>query len=163
MTQSQNHWTTHKDPEFDLCVSHIFKLNETELLILLHEQGFRLASLWSYNILNQDYTKIISRSTLLNLVSNFYAASLDNNKSLLYVFDEKGKIMKINLKTKQIALSSQSYHDGSCSRALFINKQFHIFGGWDENDKAHFIWDENKKALIEICKFKQIKMELHSH
>eukprot|EP01084_Bolivina_argentea_P069843 127014_1 len=110
MAQSQVHWTKHTIPSFDSHISHILKLNETELLILLMRTRYHLAShlvsLWSYNILNENYTKVFDESCLVGLGRIcYYTSSLDNNKSLLYLFGENGKIVKINLKTEQIDLS----------------------------------------------------------
>eukprot|EP01084_Bolivina_argentea_P069844 127017_1 len=164
MTQSQINWTKNTNPSFSSSVSHIFKLNETELLILVGWHTFD--SLWTYNILNKNYTKMFDVLALFEIeldeVYN-YTASLDNKKLLLYLFGENGKIVKINLRTEQIELSSQIYHDGSCSKSLFINNQFHIFGGWDKKDKSHFIWNENKQHLVGICKFEQIENTLYAH
>eukprot|EP01084_Bolivina_argentea_P240261 403689_1 len=145
----QSHWAKHKNPSSiigkTIDVSHMFNLNETELLILFHDK-FRLVSICSYNIFNDNYTTLFDSFYLEKLNKVWYCtASLDNSKSLLYLFGENGKIVTINLETKTCEQSSQSYHDGSCSRSLFINKQFHIFGGWCGHDKYHFIWNEKKK------------------
>eukprot|EP01084_Bolivina_argentea_P313128 542222_1 len=106
---AQTHWTTRATPLFKpyTRVSHIFKLNETELLIVLMcSIDNKLVSLWLYNFLNEKKTEVFKASCFLGLDDIcHYTSALDNNKSLLYLFGENGKIMKINLKTKQIEIS----------------------------------------------------------
>eukprot|EP01084_Bolivina_argentea_P231281 390059_1 len=145
-------------------VSHILSLNETELLIIIRYWHYprKLKEIWIYNIWNDNYTKLIDEKSV-NKIIQFYTASLNNNKSFLYLFGESGKIIKLNLKAKQFEVSNRSYHCGSNSRSLFINGQFHIFGGWDAKDKYHFILDENKKELIKVYFFEQIEGILCDH
>eukprot|EP01084_Bolivina_argentea_P314152 544124_1 len=141
-SDTQTCWTKHKTPPFRSdrsFISHIFNLNETQLLLLV-EEGTELDSLWTYDICNENYTKKLDMSSWIELDQvHHYTSSFDNNKSLVYLFGENAKIVKINLKTKQFELSLQRFHDGSHSKSLFINNQFHIFGGWFTKDKSHFI------------------------
>eukprot|EP01084_Bolivina_argentea_P182289 314722_1 len=149
----------------DHIIFKILTLNEAELLVFTDNNmpnNSQLREIWTYNIYNDSYTKLIHQ-TSMNEIIKYYTASLNDNKSFLYLFGELGQIIKLNLKTKQFEVSNKSYHDGSGSRSLFINGQFHIFGGREENDKYHFVWDENKKQLIKVYFFKQIKNALHGH
>eukprot|EP01084_Bolivina_argentea_P200735 343220_1 len=111
MSASPSHWTKHATPPFKQRVSHYFNVNQTELLILVR-CGLQLGSLWLYNILNDNYTRMFDISSLQKVFTKCgytYTASFDNNKSLLYLFGENGKIAKINVKTKQYEVSKQKY------------------------------------------------------
>eukprot|EP01084_Bolivina_argentea_P038562 71318_1 len=131
-------------------VSHILILNETELLVIIRCSTYpgKLKEIWIYNVCNNHYTELDIYNVHENIVCEnirHYTASLNDNKSFLYLFGESGKIIKLNLKTKKFEISNKSYHNGWGSRSLFINGQFHIFGGYNKKDKYHFIWNENKK------------------
>ena len=49
--------------------------------------------------------------------------------------------------------SHKEYHDGAHCKTLFINGKFHVFGGWNCENKAHYVWNEIDKDLKEIHKF----------
>eukprot|EP01084_Bolivina_argentea_P286438 491340_1 len=133
-------WMILSDPPFTYTsqICHVLTLNETELLIVV-DQNYSLNEIWTYNICNDNYTKLIAEESIKeNMVKEhiqFYTASLHDNKSFLYLFGESGDIIKVNLKTKQFEKSKISYHNGSISSSLFINEQFHIFGGWNIKDR----------------------------
>eukprot|EP01084_Bolivina_argentea_P304366 525609_1 len=137
-----------KPPFWNHYVSHILTLNQAELLVIISDDNALLIEIWIYNICNDNYTNlneiIVNYTSITEIIIN-YTASLNDNKSFLYLFGYSGRIIKLNLKTKQFEIANKSYHYGNGSRSLFINGQFHIFGGWNEKDKYHFIWNENKK------------------
>eukprot|EP01084_Bolivina_argentea_P123770 219318_1 len=148
MTQAQNHWIKLSKPPFNSdvdAISHVFIINKTELLIIFHDLDFALKEICIYNICNGNYTTLITEKSVNEIFVKHYTASLNDNKSFLYLFGESGKIIKLNLKTTEFETSNKSYHDGTGSVSLFINGQFHIFGGWVKKDKYHFIWNETKK------------------
>eukprot|EP01084_Bolivina_argentea_P278977 476849_1 len=164
MAHTQEHWMHMKllNPPFntDCQLSHILSLNDAKLLecllVIVSNITFPYSfkEIWVYNICNDNYTKLITNINLKDCeYINFYAASLNDNKSVLYLFGSSGKIIRVNLKTKQFEVSNKTYHDGCGCRSLFIHGQFHIFGGWDEKDKYHFTWNENNKKLIKIYFF----------
>eukprot|EP01084_Bolivina_argentea_P286437 491338_1 len=121
-----------------LCISLILTLSNTKLLVIIRhcDSPYTLKEIWIYNIYNDNYTKLIDlHEKNVDEIIEFYTASLHDNKSFLYLFGESCKIIKLNLKTYQFEISNKSYHDGSNSRSLFINGQFHIFGGWNIKDR----------------------------
>eukprot|EP01084_Bolivina_argentea_P103604 185561_1 len=87
-------------------VSHIFSLNNTELLVITCDLSYKLKQIWIYNICNDNYTKLISEN-IVNEIIQYYTASLNDNKSFLYLFGESGQIIKLNLKTKQFKVSNK--------------------------------------------------------
>eukprot|EP01084_Bolivina_argentea_P212433 361108_1 len=91
-------------------ITHILTLNETELLVIMCDSRFKLKEIWTYNICNDTYTKLIPEKSV-NKIIQYYTASLNDNKSFLYLFGESGKIIKLNLKTKQFEISNKTYHD----------------------------------------------------
>eukprot|EP01084_Bolivina_argentea_P057947 105827_1 len=97
MSQIKNHFTKLSDPPF-INISHIFTLNRTEILVLISHSTLR--QIWIYNLLNDNCTKLISQASI-NENIRYHTASLNDNKSFLYLFGESGKIIKLNLKTKQ--------------------------------------------------------------
>eukprot|EP01084_Bolivina_argentea_P038563 71322_1 len=149
MAQAQNGWVELSNPPFRNIsfgdkVSLPLTLNDTELLVLIEDNDGSLKEIWIYNVFNDNYTKLIDEKSI-NETITYFTASLHDNKLFLYLFGESGKIIKLNLKTKKFEISNKSYHNGWGSRSLFINGQFHIFGGYNKKDKYHFIWNENKK------------------
>eukprot|EP01084_Bolivina_argentea_P154756 269751_1 len=103
MTQAQNHWMKLSDPPLDTCsydlVSHILTFNERELLIIVQDNDGRLNQIWIYNICNNNYTELISENDI-NEIIEWHTASLNDNKSFLYLFGSSGRIIKLNLKKK---------------------------------------------------------------
>eukprot|EP01084_Bolivina_argentea_P039933 73792_1 len=97
ITQVQNHWIELSDPPFDDddSVSHILTLNETEILVIIEDINLELIQIWIYNIYDDNYTILIDvhYETIQE-----YTASLNDNKSFLYLFGQSGKIIKLNLK-----------------------------------------------------------------
>eukprot|EP01084_Bolivina_argentea_P191923 329580_1 len=82
-------------------ISHILTLNETEFLIIIKYLGpsYKLKEIWIYNICNDNFTELIPEESV-NETIKFYTASLNDNKSFLYLFGLSHKIIKLNLKTK---------------------------------------------------------------
>eukprot|EP01084_Bolivina_argentea_P012512 23424_1 len=134
MADSQSQWMKLSQPPFKSAafnyrnISHILTLNEMEILVTF-DLHCALQEIWIYNISNDIYTQFLKLDRTVNEIIKYYTASLNDNKSFLYLFGESGQIIKLNLKTKQFEISNKSYHDGSWSRSLFIDGQFHIFGG----------------------------------
>eukprot|EP01084_Bolivina_argentea_P182288 314718_1 len=161
MSRSATKWNQLCNPPFHNYVANMFVLNENELLIVPEhvndsDQYFStsVSELWKYNIDNDTYSNVVAST---NVKNRWYSASLNDDKSLLYLFGESGHIIQINLKTKKVTISNRKFHDGTHSQTLFINGKFHIFGGWKIENKSHFIWDENKQNLIEIYKFETME------
>eukprot|EP01084_Bolivina_argentea_P103603 185560_1 len=94
------------NPPFDDLISHVLTLNNTELLISIDDYDDILNEIWIYNISNDNYTKLISEN-IVNEIIQYYTASLNDNKSFLYLFGESGQIIKLNLKTKQFKVSNK--------------------------------------------------------
>eukprot|EP01084_Bolivina_argentea_P012515 23427_1 len=68
-------------------ITHIFTLNETELLIIIRylKYPLKLKEIWIYNICNDNYTTLIPEKSI-NEIIQLYTASLNDNKSFLYLF-----------------------------------------------------------------------------
>eukprot|EP01084_Bolivina_argentea_P154758 269754_1 len=99
MTQPQNHWMKLSNPPFGSTdiISHIFIVNN-ELLILTNRNR-QLFEIWIYNICSDNYTTIMHENNV-NKIIKHYTASLNENKSFLYLFGSSGRIIKLNLKKK---------------------------------------------------------------
>eukprot|EP01084_Bolivina_argentea_P278978 476852_1 len=106
---AQNQWMELSKPPFDtFFISHVLPLNNG-LLIIVRDLYQQLFQIWIYNISKDNYTPLISENNE-HKINQFYTASLNDNKSFLYFFGTSGKIIKLNLKTKQIEVSNQSYY-----------------------------------------------------
>eukprot|EP01084_Bolivina_argentea_P092007 165585_1 len=146
------------------CHKNIHVLNDNELLIVPRMDKDVDVSLWNYNINNNSFTKWFECPK--DIVCKHQTSALNEDKTILYMFGELGEIITVDLKTgKFTVVNDERYHDGSHSKSLFINGQFHIFGGWVNVNKSHFIWNEEEKQLIEMYKFKEMKNigPLHRH
>eukprot|EP01084_Bolivina_argentea_P089050 160758_1 len=110
MADALNDWIILSKPPFNKhqhTVSCIFNLNEQELLIIICDNQnslWQFIGIWIYNICNGNYTKLMDEANI-NEIIRYYTASLNDNKSVLYLFGESGKIIKVNLKTKQFEVS----------------------------------------------------------
>eukprot|EP01084_Bolivina_argentea_P185088 319193_1 len=112
MADAKNHFIKFSKPPFSKqYVSHIFPLNQTELLVIIYNNkwNWQLQETWIYNICNDNYTTFIPEESVNEYV-RWYTASLNDTKSFLYLFGYSGKIIKLNLKTKQFESSNKSYH-----------------------------------------------------
>eukprot|EP01084_Bolivina_argentea_P212186 360728_1 len=153
---SHSNWHSHNQPPSLIPnIRKMFTLNSDQLLIILDadDDGI-LRPLWKYKIKTDTWTMLCNMPN--GIVTRFHTSALSTNKKTLYIFGESGHIHEFNLSTQKYIISPQKYHDGSHCRSLFINNQFHIFGGWFGDDKSHFIWDSNRKCLNTIHKFDEI-------
>ena len=92
------------------------------------------------------------------MISRYHTTSINNDKTLLYIYNEQGNIIEVDLINGIFNISSESYHDGSHSRSLYINNEFNIFGGWYRSTaKSHYILNKKEKKLIETHKFSMNK------
>ncbi len=167
MAVAQSEWITLLNPPTYICsvhISHILPLNQSQILVIIRHglTPWTLKEIWTYNIYNDNYTKLISEKNIKTSIKH-YTASLHDNKSFLYLFGESGKIIKVNLKTKEFQVSQPKLiHDGSHSHSLFINGQFHIFGALHKRHKYHFIWNDNTQELETIHYIEQLQTALQS-
>eukprot|EP01084_Bolivina_argentea_P050322 92516_1 len=104
MASTHNELTKLSDPPINsndpILISHILTFNDTELLVIVcnDKLTWQLKELWIYNICNDSYTELMSEKSV-NEIIIYYTASLNDNKSFLYLFDHYGNIIKLNLKT----------------------------------------------------------------
>ncbi len=155
MALAQNEWRNLSNPpkydcsvHGDVSISHLLPLNSSEILVIIKHLylSHAVKEIWTYNISNDNYTKLIAEKNIPENIK-FYTASLNDNKSCLYLFGESGKIISVNLKTKKFEQLTKTHDNGSHCHSFFIKEEFHIFGGLNTRDKFHYIWNENTKEL----------------
>eukprot|EP01084_Bolivina_argentea_P216306 367518_1 len=133
---------------------NVLVLNPNKLLLI----SYLNKSIWQYHINENIWTKWMNCVEMYNKVNiRFHTSAFNNNKTMLYIFGEGGQIVSIDMKTKHFIVSNNKYHDGSFSRSLFINNKLHLFGGYNPNDKSHFIWDIKQNKLDKSHQFNEIK------
>eukprot|EP01084_Bolivina_argentea_P017119 31973_1 len=144
-------------------------LNNEELLIVPYTTGANL--LYKYNIKNNEFYPYLKYPNGLD--TRYNTASLNTNKTLLYILNTNGKVIEVDLK-KETFTTFNGYSAGvgfgmllcgAHAKSLFINGQFHVFGGWYRQTASHFIWDKQQQILKEIYKYKFIDINhaLHKH
>ena len=142
-------------PPDNLCTtpfSTILILNNDEIIGIPSDDRHtpEIYSIWKYTI---KQNKWIKSYDFPMEKCGYPTAALNHDKSTLYIFGDPGFILIMDLKNGKFMQTERKFHDGSHCRSLFINGQFHVFGGWDEEAKAHFVWNENLKNLIKIHDF----------
>ena len=93
----------------------------------------------------------------------YQSSALNHDKSKLFIFGDPGYVITVDLISGTFTKSPKGYHDGAHCRSLFINGQFHIFGGWYESDKAHYIWNEVEMDLEIAHKFDEMAGALRKY
>ena len=135
---------------------NIHVLNDNELLLVsdIYSQSMNLISqtLWKFNITSKKFIKWHPCTEEFK----YSTSSVSDDKTKLYIFSDTGHVITVNLITGKSRKSLKSYYDGSHAKSLFINGQFHIFGGWRSHNKAHYIWNEKRRELTEIHKFDEM-------
>lgn len=109
-------------------------------------------SLWKYNFAENQWSEWHRFDKVTNKIG-YHTSVLNENQTKLYIFGDPGNLAVIDLKTGEITESVNQFHDGSHSRSLWIDNQFHIFGGWEQSGKAHFVYNEEKMELNQVHKF----------
>lgn len=132
-------------------------LNDNELLVVPWTDKSKY--LLKYIISENKCLKWIKYPT--DLKSNYHTASLNESKTILYIYGNSCRVIEVDLITQTFKESPRKYHDGSYCRSLIINDKFHIFGGWMPEDNEHYIWDKNKQILESIYKFDEIELIRH--
>ena len=165
----ENAWKSLQQPIFDCVTSsaytNLLKLNENELLMFNGATNNRSTRhfLCKYNIKKNKWTQWLKYPE--HLITSYATGSLNNDKSKLYIFGDPGHVFTFELESGKVTKSDQEFYDGTHCRSLFVNEQFHIFGGWSHTAKAHFIWNQQEKNLLEMHKFDEIghgSLTLHS-
>ena len=137
------------NPDSNMYRGNMHQLNDTELLFIPDTMYER--ALWKYNLIKNEWIEWISIPS--DCSWQYHTSSLDTNNMILYIFGERGYILKIDLKTEIFTVSENMYHDGSHCKSLFINGKFNIFFGWDDNNKNHYIWDDQQQHLQKVFEF----------
>ncbi len=123
-------------------------LNGNEILIVPFSDCADF--LYKYNIKDNKWMKWIKYPNDLN--SKYHTVSLNEDKTILYIFNQNGNIIQVNLKTKEFIKSNKTFHNTAFASSLYIDKQFHIFGGW-QGESTHFCiyrWNEKDQTLERI-------------
>eukprot|EP01084_Bolivina_argentea_P045154 83118_1 len=103
LTECGLDWIQLLNPPFQAStmVKNISYWNEQELLFITYIDDHHLIcaslTIWTYNIFNNDYKKLIASIYIHEDIENC-TITLHDNKSVLYLFGESGQISKINLK-----------------------------------------------------------------
>ena len=101
--------------------------NNNELLVVPYSTNGEL-TLYKYNIVNNKWHKWFKCKDEVH--STYHTASLNDDNTILYLFNEEGRIIEIDLISKKSKISLKKFHDGSRSQSIFFENKFHIFGGW---------------------------------
>ena len=163
--KTDHHWKVLSSGFSGLRWEHVnmHQLNDKELLIVHHfnKDKWNLSkdvnipnSLWKYNFFEDKWMKWYDYPK--DMECTWSTSALNNDKTKLYMFGDPGYIITVDLTTGKFTTSHKIYHDGSHSKSLFYDGQFHIFGGWQGKDNSHFIWNEQRQDLLEIHKFDEI-------
>ena len=112
-------------------------------------------SLWRYNFDENKWNPWHNFAKICNCIS-YHTSALNNNQTKLYLFGDPGYTAIMNLETGEIVESTESHYDGAHSKSLFINNQFHVFGGWDESGKYHSVYNEEENKLERVHYFNEI-------
>ena len=148
------HWQFLTDlPQTLTTHSKILVLNDDEILAYYGDSAGTWTTKYPFCKYKISKNEWIEWFSLKALNCSYATCAFNHDKSKLYMFGDPGYIHKIDLETKEYTTSQQKYHDGSHSRSLFVNGQYHIFGGWGDEYKSHYIWNEEEQDLMEICKF----------
>ena len=138
-----------KNQDLKNSYGNLHVLNSTELLFVpssLHD-----ASLLKFNLISKKWIKWFGYPDDYGF--HYHSSALNDIKTKLYIFGDPGFVITVDLITGKFTKSEKEFHDGAHCQTLFYNQQFHIFGGWDEENNAHYIWDETKHDLEEIYTF----------
>ena len=151
MATFKQHQTKRAVPSYGHSNFHM--LNDKEML-LVPENYAENAALWKFDINDKDWMKWYDFAEMGPF--EYHTSALNNDKTKLYIFGDPGYIIIIDLKTGQSTMTKRKFHDGAHSKSLFIDNQFHIFGGWNVDDNAHFIYNEANQQLIKVHHFNEI-------
>ena len=91
-------------------------LNDNELLlvpfvsdkeIFKQNKPKTIESLYKYNILNNEWTKWFKYPS--NMVSRYHTTSLNNGKTIVYIYNERGHVIEIDLINKKFNISTNYF------------------------------------------------------
>ena len=133
------------------CNIHV--LNNVELLIVPHS-GIDTKSLWKFNLRDRKFIKWIDYPSNSRLC--YSSSCLNLNRTKLYIFGQDGYIYTLDIKSGQFTKSQIPYHDGSHSQSIVSNGTFMIFGGYREENKSHFIWEDDQQNLRKVRHFHEM-------
>ena len=126
-------------------------INENEFIMVPQFSAFTKGALWRYNISKNIWIKWYEYPD--DMYCKHHTSALNDDKSKLYIFGDPGYIITVDLETGEFIKTKEEFYDGAHSKSLFINGQFHIFGGWESISKAHFVYNESEQKLIRTHDF----------
>ena len=92
----------------------------------------------------------------------YHSSALNEGKTKLYIYGESGYVIMVDLATGEFTESDYEFHDGSYCGSFFANGYYHIIGGWNDSNKAHYEWNEEENDLKEIHKFHEDMEDVES-
>ncbi len=133
-------------------------LSDTELVILTYTSSAN--ALYKYSISEDKWIEWINYPK--DFISDWHTASISDDKSKVFVLNEDGKVIVIDLKMETFKASANNFIKGKhCKSVIINNEQFNVFGlDWDGYG-AHYIW--NKPNLEKIYQFKEFKTHFARH
>eukprot|EP01083_Nonionella_stella_P064918 169664_1 len=136
---------------------NILVLNDTELLLVPYSRDSH--SLFKYDRITDKWAEWFDYSSTFGdtFETRYHTNALNEDKNMLYIYNEKGMVIEVNLVTHESIIPNQLFHDGSHIASLVIDNQFHIFGGWFPRDKAHFIWNKDAQTMDRVSEVTGIK------
>lgn len=106
--------------------------------------------LYSYNIIKKVWKCIVSYPSGLDI--RYHSSSFDPQNNTVYIIG--GTLFaSIDLNDNSIQTIDEEKlpHDFANCSSVFVNDEFHIFGGWNQN--KHCMLDKEKNKIIELHEF----------
>ena len=145
---------------------NLLVLNHNELLYVFENNGKDIffsedanktkSAIWKFNIKQNNWIRWIEFPADCVSSWSLHTSSLDLQNMILYIFDESGHILQIDLNTKEITQFKTDYNksdDPLYLKSLFIDNQLHIFSRWKEFEWTHHVWDNESRDLTLKFKF----------
>ena len=71
----------------------------------------------------------------------YNTTAIDPIRQKIYMFTGCGKIMEIDLKTKNWKTSTDTFGSSYNSNSIFMNGKYYIFGALGKNNEGYLCWD----------------------
>lgn len=139
-------------------------INNEEYIVIPHKQeSVRSDGIYSYNIKNNKFTKIIDYPTRENYQVYAQTSAYDPKHNCIYLSFVKDlavsntrHILRIDLNTKKLDILSQYESNGNFSTLIVIDNKLHQIGGGDK--PIHSMWDLSK---LQDENYKKVEYKLH--
>ena len=139
-------------------LSHITFINHDEFIITpiasknnhIDESG-----IYKYSSNENMWIKIINYQK--NLYGVNHMAALNKTTNILYLYTNKQKLYKINLKDNKWQIIKSNINIGEFSQCVIMNNKFHIIGGSKSNKHFNLFMMTKQKDLINYINLKSLQ------